>query len=115
MEVWTRQTTVEIARDEGQAPSFWHGKTPCWEMCHCPESIKSQCPAPRYPFLPCWEIEGTYLKLSDDASKGDDMSICRVCRVYKRYGEGKPMETKLRGKGLDAYCRALRERAKALC
>ena len=79
-------------------------------MCHCPEDIKSQCPASKYPFLPCWEIEGTYLKLSDDGVKGDDLSICQVCRVYKRYGEGKEIEIRLRGKGLDTYCRSLKEK-----
>lgn len=114
MRVETKQMTAEIMQGEGQVPSFWHGKTPCWEMCHCPESIKNQCPAYRYPLLPCWEIEGTYLKLSDDGSRGDDTSICQVCRVYKKYGQGNPIEIKLRGKGLDTYCRSLREKAEVL-
>ena len=93
-----------------QSTNFWQGKTPCWEMCHCPESIKSQCPAPRNLSLPCWEIEGTYLKLSDDGNTGDDTSICSVCKVYKRYSEGKLIEIRLRGRGLDSYCRSLREK-----
>lgn len=90
--------------------NFWQGKSPCWEMCHCPEDIKGQCPASKNTFLPCWEIEGTYLKLSDDGTRGDDLSICQVCRVYKRYGGGKPIEIKLKGKGLDTYCRNLQKK-----
>ena len=91
--------------------NFWDGKKPCWEMCHCPVEIRSQCPAPRYPSLPCWEIEGTYLKLSDDGSKGDSNKLCRVCRVYRMYGQNEPIDIKLRGRGLDAYCRELSLRA----
>ena len=52
------------------------------------------------------------MKLSDDGDKGDDMSICRVCRVYKRYGQGKPIEIRLRGKGLDSHYRALKEKCR---
>ena len=104
-----RRMALEIVEGERGALSFWHDKTPCWQMCHCPESIRNGCPAYRYQHLPCWEIEGTYLKLSDDGSKGDDTSICYVCRVYKRYGNGKPIVTKLHGKGLDTYCRSLQE------
>lgn len=92
-----------------QAPNFWQGKTPCWQMCHCPESIKNGCPAFRYQHLPCWEIEGTYLKLSDDGSKGDDTSLCRICRVYERYGRKRPIELKLHGKGVDSFCRTLQQ------
>ena len=102
--------TQELEDEERQSISFWQGKTPCWEMCHCPVSIKNQCPAPRNPFLPCWGIEGTYLKLCDDGNKGDDISICQICRVYKRYGQGKPIEIRLCGKGLDSYCRSLKEK-----
>lgn len=87
--------------------NFWQDKTPCWKMCHCPEDMRNQCPAYNYPSLPCWEIEGTYLKLSDNGQNGQDTSICQICRVYKRYGQGKPIEIKLLGKGLDSYCRSL--------
>jgi hypothetical protein len=97
----------------GELVHFWKDKTPCWEMCHCPEDIRSQCPVPKYPSLPCWEVEGTYLKLSDDGEKGDDTSICRVCRVYKKYGQDKPIEIRLRGKGRDSYCRAIKEKCQA--
>jgi len=98
-----------IEEREG-APDFWQGKTPCWEMCHCSEVIKSECPAPKYPSLPCWEIEGTYCKLTDDGTSGRDISICRRCRVYKRWGENKPIELKLSGKGIDSFRRFLREK-----
>jgi len=95
-------------------PDFWQGKTPCWEMCHCPEVIKSECPAPKYRSLPCWEIEGTYLKLTADGTSGQDASICRVCRVYKRWGGNKPIELKLFGKGIDSFRRYLEEKTKAV-
>ncbi len=41
---------------------FWAGKTLCWEMVHCPEMIRSECPAATYQSLSCWEIEGTLLQ-----------------------------------------------------
>jgi len=98
----------ELPRD------FWQGKTPCWQMCHCPEAIRNECPATKYPSYPCWEIEGTYLKLNDDGNRGDDISICQVCRVYKRYGQGKPIKIRLFGKGVDALFRSLKEKTEAL-
>lgn len=83
---------------------FWAGKTACWEMCHCPPSIKNDCPASKHTFLPCWEIEGTYCKLqkNGDIVTGTDTSICAVCRVYKKYGDGRAIELKLPGKGIDS-------------
>ncbi|MFC2035615.1 hypothetical protein ACFLUJ_05775 [Chloroflexota bacterium] len=105
--------TQKVEDEERQPVNFWQGKTPCWEMCHCPASIKSQCPAHRNPSLPCWEIQGTYLKLSDDINNGNDISICRICRVYKRYGKGKPIEIRLFDKGLDFYCRTLKEKCQS--
>ena len=108
-----RQPADEMEDETIEPVHFWKDKTPCWEMCHCPEDIKSQCPVPKHPFLPCWEIEGTYLKLSNDGEKGDDISICQVCRVYKRYGEGNPIVIKLHGKGLDSCYRALKEKCQA--
>ena len=84
---------------------FWEGKKPCWEMCQCPEMIRSECPAPKYQSFPCWEIEGTYCKLDDYGASGRDTSICEVCRVYKRWGENKPMNIRLFGKGLDTSFR----------
>lgn len=103
----------EIAEREGTS-DFWQGKTACWEMCHCPEVIKSECPAPKYRSVPCWEIEGTYLKLTADGTSGKDTSICQTCRVYKRWGGNKPIELKLFGKGIDSFRRYLEERAKAV-
>lgn len=74
----------------------------CWDICHCPSMIKNDCPATKYQFLPCWEIEGTYCKLNDFGAKGDDTSICEVCRVYKKYGKGEPIKIKLHGKGINS-------------
>ena len=73
---------------------FWEGKTPCWETFRCPEMIKTDCPAFKYRFLPCWNIQGTYCKLNDYGATGLDTSICEVCRVYKRYGHGEPIKIK---------------------
>ena len=27
--------------------NYWQDKIPCWEMCHCAEELKYQCPAYR--------------------------------------------------------------------
>jgi len=97
--------------EERQAtPDFWQGKIPCWEMCHCSQAMKSECPAPKYPSHPCWEIEGTYCKLTADGTSGRDISICKRCRVYKRWGQNKPIELKLPGKGIDSFRRFLKEK-----
>ena len=80
---------------------FWEGKTPCWEMFRCPEEVRNECPAFKYRSLPCWEVEGTYCKLFDYGAKGDGTDICQYCRVYKRWGQGEPIEIKLRGKGIN--------------
>ncbi len=79
-------------------PGFWAGKTPCWEMCCCPDIVKNECPAHKYPELPCWQIEGTYCKLDDYAANGQHASICKLCQVYKQYGANKPLQIKLFGK-----------------
>jgi hypothetical protein len=92
---------------EANGLGFWHSRQPCWEMCHCPEKIRNECPATKYTRFPCWEIEGTYLKLSEDRKTGKDITLCQLCRVYKRYGDGKPIVLKLLGKGIDAYLRKL--------
>lgn len=89
-----------ISRTEKDV-NFWTDKTPCWESCHCPTMITNECPAPKYQFVPCWEIEGTYCKLNDFGAKGDDTSICQVCRVYKKYGENKSIVLKVLGRGLN--------------
>jgi len=91
---------------------FWEGKRPCWEMSQCPEMIRSECPAPKYQSFPCWEIEGTYCKLDDYGASGLDTSICEVCRVYKRWGENKPIEIRQLGKGIDTSVRLVEELAK---
>ena len=107
-----RVKQVQIEREpakEDNRRSFWDDKIPCWQMCHCPENIRNGCPALKYQHLPCWEIEGTYLKLSDDTKQGDDISICSICRVYERYGRHEPIKVKLRGRGLDSYCKSLQE------
>ncbi len=101
---------VACTRTQG----FWQDKVPCWEMCHCPESIKETCPAPKYTEYPCWEIEGTYLKLAENGESGDDTSICQICRVFKRYGDGKLIQLRLLGKGIDAYLRNLKRQTELL-
>jgi len=83
------------------ALGFWEGKTPCWEMFRCPEAMRNECPAFKYRTLPCWQIEGTYCKLLDYGQRGDGTDICQVCRVYKRWGHGEPIELKLFGKGFN--------------
>ena len=86
---------------------FWEGKTPCWETFRCPESMRNECPAFKYRSLPCWQIEGTYCKLYDYGAKGDSTDICQVCRVYKRWGHGEPIQIKLRGKGFDTALKSV--------
>jgi len=83
------------------ALGFWGGKTPCWEIFCCPETIRDECPAFKYRNLPCWQIEGTYCKLLDYGQRGDSTDICWVCQVYKRYGNGEPIEIKHFGKGFN--------------
>jgi len=99
----------ELAQKETEG--FWAGKAPCWEMCHCPQMIREECPATKYPSLPCWEIEGTYCKLDDYGATGTDTSICQVCRVYKRWGGAQPIRIKLFGKGIDASLKSLAKMA----
>jgi hypothetical protein len=103
-------TMERIEGTGGSRLGFWQEKEPCWEMCHCPDNIKNECPAPVYADYPCWEIEGTYLKLSDDRQKGCDTRFCQLCRVYKRYGTGRPIELRLLGRGIDADMRNLDSR-----
>jgi len=80
---------------------FWEGKTTCWKMCTCPQSLRQECPAFKNRDLPCWEIEGTYCKLDDYGATGRDTSICQVCRVYKRWGSNEPIKIRLFGQGLN--------------
>jgi len=80
---------------------FWENKTPCWEMLSCPKAIMENCPTFINRGLPCWQIEGTYCKLQGDGNQGRNTDICRVCRVYKRWGQDKPIELKLYGKGFN--------------
>ncbi|HEX7475907.1 MAG TPA: hypothetical protein VF318_08070 [Dehalococcoidales bacterium] len=81
---------------------YWAGKTPCWQMNACPSYIREECPSYRLRSQPCWEMEGTYCKLNDYGSTGQDTSICMICRVYKIYGNGESIEIKLFGQGIDA-------------
>jgi hypothetical protein len=39
--------------------------------------------------------------MNGPVATGTDTSICEVCRVYKKYGDGKRIELKLFGKGID--------------
>jgi CheY-like chemotaxis protein len=97
----------EVVAGVPEVRGFWAGKRPCWEMCQCPEAIGGECPAPKYQSLPCWEIEGTYCKLEDYGARGDDLSICHVCRVYKRWGGGEPIQLRLFGKGMNAALKSM--------
>lgn len=104
----TSEELVEIEKiiqeAKGRLPQdkilgFWEGKVTCWEMCNCPQTIYQECPAYNNRDTPCWQIEGTYCKLDDWAATGRDTSICQVCRVYKKYGQDKPIEITLYGQG----------------
>lgn len=79
---------------------FWEDKTPCWELIHCEDKIKNECPAFAHQTLPCWKIEGTYCKLDKHDAGGEDTSICQTCRVYSRYGTGEPLDIELMGRDL---------------
>jgi len=100
------------ATDAAEQTDYWAGRSPCWEMCHCPAMIRNECPATKYHFIPCWQIEGTYCKLDDYGESGTDTSICQVCRVYKKYGNGEPIELKLFGRGIDSSLKSLGKLAK---
>ena len=97
------KTRIGLEPGEG----FWEDKTPCWEMTRCPEMIRSDCPVPKHQDVPCWQIEGTYCKLADYGARGDDTSICEVCRVYKRWGGGEPIKITLLDKGINAALRSM--------
>ena len=84
-----------------QTEGFWVEKTPCWEMTHCPEMIRDECPAHKHQSLPCWEIEGTYNKVYEYGMKGDNTYICEHCHVHKKWGQGEPIHIKLFGKGFN--------------
>ena len=102
----------EEQRELGGGADFWAGKTPCWQICRCPPAIRDECPGSKYTSLPCWEIEGTYCKLQmkGNVATGTDTSICEVCRVHKMYGNDKPIELKLRGRGIDVAINSSPER-----
>jgi hypothetical protein len=102
----------EPAIDAVEQANYWTGRSPCWEMCHCPAMIREECPATKYQFTPCWQIEGTYCKLDDYGETGNDTSICQVCRVYKKYGNGEPIEIKLFGRGIDSSLKSLERLAR---
>ena len=98
---------------EERVSNFWETRTPCWQMSHCPPQIYEDCPAYRNRSLACWEVEGTYCKLTMEGghASGRDTTICQVCRVYKKYGAGKPIQIRLTGVGIDAVINAAREKA----
>lgn len=85
-----------------QGNGFWEGKIPCWEMFRCPAEVKNKCPAFKNRSVPCWEVEGTYCKLFDYEEKGNNIDICRYCRVYKRWGNSEPIEVEVCEKELHA-------------
>jgi len=87
--------------EEHRRNNFWFRRTPCWQLTNCPDSVKNACPTPKYPALPCWQIEGTYCKLDERHAGGLDTSICRLCPVYKQYGSCSPLQIKLFCSGID--------------
>ena len=101
------KTEIAAKPVEKSGFNFWTGIKPCWEMSHCTNMVKAECPAFTYQFLPCWEIEGTYCKLDDYGANGKDTSICEMCQVYRKYGEGKPIQLKLLGRGIDTSLKML--------
>ena len=54
-----------LTKESTRTKIFQETESACWETCHCPSMIKNECPATKYTYLPCWEIEGTYCKLND--------------------------------------------------
>ena len=71
------------------------------DMCNCPSALKQECPSYKNREQACWAVEGTYCKLDDYGATGRDTSICQVCRVYKRYGNGEPIKITLFGQGFN--------------
>ena len=71
------ETAAETRDDKGF--KFWTGKSPCWELSHCTNMVKAECPAFKYQFLPCWEIEGTYCKLDDYGADGKVIRCRTIC------------------------------------
>lgn len=69
---------------------FWSDKVPCWEMrmCETKPGGAPECPAYKNQNIPCWEIKGTICK----GATGMDVSICKICKVYKEYGKNKPIK-----------------------
>jgi hypothetical protein len=72
----------------------------CWKMTSCPETIRNDCPAYRFPSIPCWQIEGTYCKVNAWGAQGDDNSICLACKVYLESTGKKSLTITLRGHGI---------------
>jgi hypothetical protein len=79
----------------GPTLDFWEGKKPCWEIRSCPEENTRKCPALKYRYLPCWQIEGTYRKRFDYEQGDYGSAVCRRCPVYKRWGHGEPIRVQL--------------------
>lgn len=95
-----REAMSMAAAGEGvggiETGSFWESETPCWKICACASQIREECPAyTAKSALPCWEIEGTFCKLrTEGGASGRDTTICQICPVYKKYGEGRPIQLK---------------------
>lgn len=96
-----RENQVQVSENA----NFWHNRTPCWEILHCPEDVRNDCPAYYHRQYPCWEIEGTYSKWLEWGSLGLATDICVICKVYLTYGKGKPIRLTLRGKGIKLLIR----------
>ena len=84
---------------------FWSKRISCWDLTHCPEPVRNDCPAYHNRRYPCWEIEGTYCKWVEWGTLGLDTETCLVCTVYLTYGKGTPIRLILRGKGIKLLVR----------
>lgn len=62
------------------------GTTPdCWELRHCPEEKRRQCPAWEFDSGQfCWFISGTLCDSAACDSWEEKMALCRNCTVVKK-------------------------------
>jgi methyl-accepting chemotaxis protein len=69
---------------------FWEGKIPCWVIRKCEGKAGGapDCVVYKNQKVPCWKLRGTICK----GEKGDDISVCRICKVYKEYGKGEDIK-----------------------
>ena len=92
-EAWSalQEGSQSGAAVESVSADYQAGRNPCWRICSCPEQVREECPAHRDGSRPCWEIAGTFCKLTVGDTAGDDQdtTVCQTCRVYRTYGDRK--------------------------